>query len=163
MYISEKEAMDVIEISSWRNLSKDKFMRFLSLLPNLDKETQLRAIEQIPNIAHFIMDTNEKIIEVSRNITDKNKEATDVHIGALKEIQVCFQDQLKRENSSNEDKILFSEKLLDIARIYVELDKTNKGFLEKHFGIIASVVVLGFGIVIWIVSGRGTGLKLPKL
>ncbi|MCL2198021.1 MAG: hypothetical protein FWB80_08660 [Defluviitaleaceae bacterium] len=163
MYISEKEAMDVIEISSWRNLSKDKFMKFLSLLPDLDKETQLRAIEQIPNIAHFIMDTNEKIIESSKNITDKNKEATDVLIDALKEIQVCFQEQLKREDLSTEDRMLFSEKLLDIARIYVELDKTNKGFLESHLGIIVSVAVLGLGIVTWIIGGRGTGLKLPKL
>ena len=163
MYISEKEAMDAVEISSWRNLSKDKFMRFLSLLPDLDKETQLRAIEQIPNITHFIVDTNEKIIEASKSITDKNKETMDVLISALGEIQVCFQEQLKREDLSIEDRMLFSEKLLDLARIYVELDKTNKGFLEKHFGIIASVVVLGLGIITWVIGGKGTGLKLTKL
>lgn len=163
MYVSEKEAKDALAIPSWKNLSKDKFMNFLAILPDLDKETQLRAIEQIPNIANLIVSTNEKIIEASKNITEKNKEATDALINSLNEIQSCFQEQVKRKDISDEGRMFFGEKLTDLSKIYIELDKVNKGFLEKHFGIIISAAVLGLGIITWIVSGRGGGLKLPKL
>ena len=77
-------------------------MNFLAILPDLDKETQLRAIEQIPNIANLIMATNEKIIEASKNITGKNKETTDVIINSLKEMQLCFQEQLEKKETSDE-------------------------------------------------------------
>jgi len=163
MSISDKEALEILAIPSWRNLSRDKFMNFLALLPDLDKETQLRAIEQMPSISNFILETNAKIIEASKNVTEKNKEATDILINSLNEMQMCFQEQLKREDLSYEDRMLFCEKLIDLAKIYVELDKTNKGFLEKHFGIIVSTAILGLGIIAWIVGGRGGSLKLPKL
>jgi hypothetical protein len=163
MSISEKQAMDALSISTWRNLSKDRFMSFLSLLPDLDKEVQLRAIEQIPNIANLIIATNERIIEASKDITEKNREATESLVSSLNEIQSCFQEQLKREDLTIEERILFSEKLMDLAKIYVDLDKTNKGFLERHFGTIVSAAVLGLGIIVWVVGGRGGGLKFPKL
>jgi len=121
----------------------------------LDKETQLRAIEQIPSIVSYITDTNAKIIEVSKSITEKNKETVDVVIDSLKEMQICFQELLKTEHLSTEDKILFSDKLMELAKIYVELDKTNKGFLEKHLNTILAALTLGIGVVAWIIGGRG--------
>jgi len=153
----ENEAMEMLAISSWKNLSKDKFMNFLAILPDLDKETQFRAIEQIPNIVNYIMDANEKIIEASKGITEKNKETTHAIINSLKEMQLCFQEQLKIEDSL-EGKMFFSEKLMENAKILVELDKENKGFLERHFGLITSACVLGLGVVAWIISGR-SGFK----
>ena len=159
MNVSETEAKKALGIETWRNLSQDKFMNFLALLPDLDKETQLRAIEQIPNIVGFIVNSNEKIIEASKNITEKNKEATDMLINSLREMQTCFQDQLKREDLSTDDRLLFSERLIELAKIYVEIDKTNKGFLEKHFGIIVSAAILGLGIITWVVGGKGGGFK----
>lgn len=159
MSLSEKEALEKLAIPSWKYLSKDKFMSFLSFLPDLDKETQFRAIEQIPNIISYITAMNEKIIEASKTITDNNKETTSLIVDSLNEMQMCFQDLLKREGLSTEDKILFSEKLMDLAKIYVELDKTNKGFLEKHFSDFLTVAsVLGIGIIAWILT-RQVNLK----
>jgi hypothetical protein len=132
MTVSENQAMSTLGISSWRNLSKDKFMNFLTLLPDLDKETQLCAIRQIPNIIGYIVSVNQNIIETSKDIIEKNKETTDSIIEALKEIQSCFLELLKKEELSAEERMFFADKLMDNSQLLLELDKTNKVFLKEH-------------------------------
>ena len=49
--VSVEEVKNALKIDSFRNLSKDKIMEFVSLIPNMDKEVAINIIEQYPAFA----------------------------------------------------------------------------------------------------------------
>ena len=46
-YNDEQSVMQDLGISSWRNLSKDKFMNFVAAMPDMTDEVRLKIIEQL--------------------------------------------------------------------------------------------------------------------
>lgn len=46
--VSESDVKSALNIDSFRNLSKDKIMEFVSLIPNMDKDVALAIINQFP-------------------------------------------------------------------------------------------------------------------
>lgn len=54
---SEKDVMKRLNIDTWRNLSRDKFLAFVAEMPSMDKEVALKAIEQSPNFKSMVSET----------------------------------------------------------------------------------------------------------
>ena len=52
-YNSEVDVKEVLGIESWRNLSKDTFLRFLAAMPEIDREVALELIGQILSLIHI--------------------------------------------------------------------------------------------------------------
>ena len=48
---TENEVKKALAIDSFRNISKDKIMEFVSAIPNMDKEVAVKIIEQFPSYA----------------------------------------------------------------------------------------------------------------
>jgi hypothetical protein len=55
-YKSEIEIMRDLEIDNWRNLSRDKILRFVAMMPEMDKEIAIKVIEQFPEFRKFAVD-----------------------------------------------------------------------------------------------------------
>ena len=54
---SEDEVKKALGIESWRNLSKDKIVKFAAMMPDMGKEVSMKLIEQLPKFADFAIDT----------------------------------------------------------------------------------------------------------
>ena len=46
---TENDVKKALAIDSFRNISKDKIMEFVSAIPNMDKEVAIKIIEQFPS------------------------------------------------------------------------------------------------------------------
>lgn len=46
--VTENEVKKALAIDSFRNMTKDKIMEFVSAIPNMDKEVAIKIIEQFP-------------------------------------------------------------------------------------------------------------------
>lgn len=46
--VSTEQVKQALGIESFRNLSKDKIIEFVSLIPNMDKEVSISIINQFP-------------------------------------------------------------------------------------------------------------------
>ena len=46
--ISEKKVLKKLGISDFRHMTKDKIVKFANMLPYMDKEVALKALEQFP-------------------------------------------------------------------------------------------------------------------
>lgn len=46
--VSEEQVKDALQINKFSELSKDKIMEFVSLIPNMDKEVAIAIINQFP-------------------------------------------------------------------------------------------------------------------
>ncbi|MDT2767760.1 hypothetical protein P7G58_02615 [Globicatella sulfidifaciens] len=51
--VSGDEVKSALGIKNFRNLSKDKIMEFVSLIPNMDKEVAIEIIRQFPSFVDF--------------------------------------------------------------------------------------------------------------
>ena len=52
-YVSETSVKKALKIDNFRNLSKDKIMQFVSMIPYIDKEVAIAIINQFPEFVDF--------------------------------------------------------------------------------------------------------------
>ena len=65
--LSEEQVKTVLQIDSFRNLSKDKIMEFASLIPHMDKDVAIAIINQFP----VYVESSRNIIEQCNTMCDK--------------------------------------------------------------------------------------------
>ena len=54
--LTDSAAKKLLKIDTWRNMSKDKFIQFVSNLDRMDPEVAKKAIEQFPNFSRLVSD-----------------------------------------------------------------------------------------------------------
>lgn len=148
-YNNEEQIKKGLKIKTWRELSKDKFIQYLKLAPNIDKEVHLKILEQVPN---FVSLTTE-ISKGALSVAEKNKETTSEMLDILKEVITSFTDLSKQENISSEERRFIIENTIRIAEIINQMDERNKGFLKEVLKVVGwlgafAIIVLGvvFGV-----------------
>ena len=62
--ISEKDLLRLLDIPSFRHISKDKLVSFVSTLPEIDPEVAKKALEQFPDFATAMIEITERYKEV---------------------------------------------------------------------------------------------------
>ena len=69
---NEEELKRKMGIESWRNLSKDKFLTFVSDLPNMSNEVAIKVIEQFPDFKSLVLDSLNQIQEQAEKAVGAN-------------------------------------------------------------------------------------------
>lgn len=61
--LSEDQVKEILNINNFRELSKDKIIKFAAMMPEMDKEVAMKMIDKFPEFKQFaneIMNTLEK-------------------------------------------------------------------------------------------------------
>lgn len=138
--LTEKQVLKKLNISDFRHLSKDKVMKFASMLPNMDPEVAKKALEQFPEFAK----TTKDILVDYKQILEKGMESNDKSImscyDASKLIIASLQKELEKEELTFEERKYIVDKMLEVSRMMNEKDTENKKFL-LGLSMVAGVVV----------------------
>lgn len=161
--ISERQVKDALNIESFRNLSKDKIMEFVSLIPLMDKDVAMSIIAQFPSYSEMAKWMVEALTKTCDTVIAHNSKSQNEVISAYRRILDDLGDALKRENISPEERDSIANKMIEIADKMSQKDTENKSFLawitkNKKYVIVAALV---FGATILGVSVKGK--QLPKL
>jgi hypothetical protein len=149
-YKSEAEIMKVLEIDTWRNLSKDKILQFVALMPEMDKEVAIKVIEQFPEFRQFAMDALSVLEKEHTATLASNRESqAEVH-RAFQEVRAILASELKRDDLTSEDRMLIIDKIMESANQEFAKDSENKRFLDTLFGkaAMAGGAAIALGIVV---------------
>ncbi|MCB4943710.1 hypothetical protein LGV92_06415 [Streptococcus mutans] len=161
--VSVEEVKNALNIESFRNLSKDKVMEFISLIPNMDKDLAIKIVEQFPSYADYSQNIVKQLNMLCEKALDRNdngqKEAIEAYRKVLDELSVLLQ---KEETSVDERKYI-TEQMIATADKIAAKDTENKEFLEKIIkcGSYVALGVLVIGATILGVNVRGK--DIPKL
>ena len=161
--VSVEEVKNALNIESFRNLSQDKVMEFVSLIPNMDKDLAIKIVEQFPSYADYsqnIVKQLNMLCEKALELNDNSQtEAIEVYKKVLDELSVLLQ---KEETSVDERKYI-TEKMIEVADKIAIKDTENKEFLEKiiKYGGYVALGALAIGVTILGVNVRGK--DIPKL
>ena len=101
--VSVEEVKNALKIDSFRNLSKDKIMEFVSLIPNMDKEVAIKIIEQYPAFAKLSESMVAQLNKMCDTALEKNEESQRLTIQAYKQILDELSNQLHMEDISKEE------------------------------------------------------------
>ena len=156
-YKNELQIKKALGIENWRNLSRDKVIRFAAMMPDMDKEVMIEIIKSFPEFTKYGNDLLESLRETIQKTIDKNSE--DYHMGLtiIQETQIICKEQLSRTDISAEERVLIWNNLMEVTKMVPVMDKENKKFYEflnnKYFkattaALAAAVVFIGGKVIL---------------
>lgn len=162
-YLSEEQVKQALHIESFRELSKDKIMEFVSLIPNMDKDVAMSIISQFPAYADSAKTMIEQMNVMCGNILADNHESRQMAVSAYYKILDSLQKRLDSPDISEDEQKAITKMMIDIADKIAAKDTENKQFLTGLFKygsmLIGGVVVIGATIL----GVQVKGTKLPSL
>lgn len=141
---NEGELLKELGMESWRNLSKEKMIRFAAMMPDMDKEVALKIIQQLPEFTKFALEALNVMEKEHANTLSSNKDSQENVHKAYQDIRDILKGELKHENISSEEKKYILELIMETGKKEAEKDSENKQFLG---GLFQSAAV-GVGAVL---------------
>lgn len=157
--IDEAKALRMLDIPDFRHLSKEKAVQLVSMLDRVDPSVAMAVLEQYPQFAKIVLETFTswkesvaKALEENGKISHETVAAVGAainHLGAL----------LAREDISENERAQIADRMIELAKLARDIDKTNKDFILKVLGIAGGVVV---GVGATAAAVLGVNIKLPS-
>ena len=139
--LSEQKVLKKLGITDFRHMTKDKVVKFASMLPFMDPEVAKKALEQFPAFKDLASD----LVGQYKIVIDKALEGNEANQNAFCEacnnIILSLQNELDNDNLTSEDRDRIENKMIQVAGMLGENDEKNKNFLLKVLGIMAATVV----------------------
>ncbi|WP_353708209.1 hypothetical protein ABRQ22_00520 [Cellulosimicrobium sp. ES-005] len=147
--MSEQEVMDALEIDSWRNLSRDKIMRFAALMPEMDREVALAVVSQFPAFTRFALGTL-SFLERTGDSTRESNKSSQKHVhDAYRDVREALKGRLAQEDLAPEEERIIIQSMMETADRESAKDTENKQFLESLFnkGALVAGATIAAGLV----------------
>lgn len=123
-------------------MTKDKIVKFASMLPYMDPEVAKKALEQFPAFKDLASDLVTQYKGIIDKAIDGNEVSQKAFYDACNSIIQSLQKELEDDDITSEEKDRIEEKMIRVAQMIGEKDSENKGFLLKVLGIGAFVVTI---------------------
>ena len=136
--MDEAEIKQALGIESWRNLSKDKMIRFAAMMPDMDTEVALKIIEQFPVFKDFALDVVGSMERAQEATLSANTQSHEHVHRAFQDIREILKGELEKDDLSWEEKRYIIEQIHETGREQFNKDSENKQFLD---GVLAKVLV----------------------
>ena len=137
---SEDEVKKAMKITSFRNLSKDKVMEFVSLIPRVDKEVAIAIIDQFPVYTEYALNMMSQLNEMCDKVLKSADTSQIATIEAYKKILDDLGEILKRGDITPEERKQITDQMIVIADRISVINAEHKKFLEKIYGYSAAAI-----------------------
>lgn len=146
---TEDAVKKAMNIDSFRNLSKSKVIKFVSMLPQMDRDVAISVINQFPNYISTASEMVKQLKDVCDIVLGNNDSSTKTVADAYKSILEDLGEVLKRDDLSVEERERITSQMIDVADKLSAKDTENKYFLlmiEKNavFAVLSIVSILAF-------------------
>lgn len=145
--LTEKDVLKKLGIKDFRHLSKKNVMEFASNLHLMDPEVAIEAIRQFPKFAENV----KEVMSIYKEIVLKEYETNSQSVKDFNKSCDMVIDQLgrllKKEELSFEEKGRVMDKIMEILKMRMEMDKEDKKHRQSIFKSICGVFVAVIGIM----------------
>ena len=165
-YKKESQVLEALGIESFRNITKDKVIQLFSMMPDVDKDLQIKLVEQIPQLKDIVIANMDALKDAYHQALASNDSSQQQVADALQETRAIFNSELGKDLSPEQRESIYLI-LMELAKMQIAKDSENKEFIEALFLNVAKVtfVVIGATFAFWAGTRTGSdgGLnRLPK-
>ncbi|MFD4716732.1 hypothetical protein ACFWN5_44810 [Streptomyces sp. NPDC058430] len=153
-YKNQAEIKKALGIEDWRNLSKDKVIRFAAMMPNMDTEVALKIIEQFPSFKDFAKDAVSAIERAHESTLSANNQSQEHVHRACQEVRDILKGELDKDNLSWEEKKFLIEQIQETARMQFQKDSESKQFLDGALKKVLVGATAAVALCVAFVGGR---------
>lgn len=158
--MSEQEVLNLLNISNFRYLSKDKIMSFASMFLHMDSETAMKVIEQFPHYAEALKEALSDFKEVvSLGLKSNDESIRQYYLVATTNITV-LQKQLEREDLSFDERKQVFKMMLQVQEMLDFKDSENKKYNLNIILLTGTIFVVVLGIAASLL-GASTNIRSP--
>lgn len=161
--VTVDDVKKALNIESFRNLSKDKIMEFVSLIPSMDRELAIAIVNKFPAYAEMAVDMVQCMGTMCEKALESNNASQKDTIEAYQTILNSLSKLLEKDNITEEERLSITEKMIEVADKIAAKDTENKNFLNDILRYGSSLIggALILGAVILGVNAKGK--NIPKI
>lgn len=153
--LSEQQALEKLGVNSFREISKNNILDFMSTLPDMDREVAIKALEQFPEFSKCtisaLSDYKEMLLSALENEKTGHESACEAYMITINSLKKL----LETDNLSFNQKMKIAEKMNELGdKISKETDGHREWLLSALD--VAGKTCLGFICV----TGTLLGLKI---
>lgn len=161
--VTEEQVKKALKIDSFRNLSKDKVMEFVSLIPQMDRKVAISIINQFPEYADLATQMVEQLNVLCDRAMLSNDKSQSEAIQAYKKILEELGKMLEDGELTFEEKQIVTDKMILVADKIAAKDSENKKWLNALLKIGAGVGLFALGLGAAILGVNIKGRDIPQL
>ena len=139
--LTEQKVLKKLGISDFRHMTKDKIVKFASMLPYMDPEVAKKALDQFPAFKELVSQLVVEYKAIVEKVLAENTASQDAFYTACNSILESLQRELQSHDLTQEEKDRIENKMLEVAKLIGEKDSANKRFLVKVIAIASFAVV----------------------
>ena len=153
-YKNEGELKRALEIDTWRNLSRDKMIKFVAMMPDMDKELALKVVEQFPDFKNFVSGALDVIGQRYESALNHNKQSQDNFHQSIRETREILKRELEKDDLTWEQKKHILDLIMETLKLESAKDSENKRFLDSLFGKVTLVTAAAIAVGATVLGGR---------
>ena len=127
--VDEQQLMNELGIENWNQLSKDKFISYLKLIPSTDPEIIKLTIKELPKFADLAKSAIGSIKEVGNEALKGNKENLENFNKQFDIVLESLRECLKDGELTFDEKTYIINQMREILDLSSKKDKENKNFI----------------------------------
>ncbi|MDR1641495.1 MAG: hypothetical protein LBT59_17520 [Clostridiales bacterium] len=160
--LSEEDVKKVLDIESFRHLSKAKVIGFISQIPGMNTDLAKKIIDRIPDFVDFLANMVESLKSTSESVLRANSESQKSADEMDQQILNCFEKQLEKADTPEERSSIY-DKMLTVSARKSARDTENKSFLKNITKINSSIIGTSIVLTAAILGVNIKGAKIPRL
>ncbi|GHB84884.1 hypothetical protein GCM10010347_64750 [Streptomyces cirratus] len=152
--VNEAAIRRKLGIPNWRNLSKDKVLRFAAAMPEMATEVRLKLIEQFPAFKDLGKADIDAVTEAHKATLAANENSQKHFYQASQDQRDALRADLGRDDLSWEQREALHDRLDQNVRQVNEKDSESKQFLGAGMKVVAAAGVAALGLGVVFVGGK---------
>lgn len=163
---TKDEVKEALGITDLRNMSIDKVVELVSLIPQMDKDLAMSIVGEFSNYVEMSKAMVKEMGEICDTVIKENKDSHLETIASYRQIINSLDEALSDDNLTFEEKLKITDKMIEVADKISAKDTEQKEFyievLRYKKYVIGAVLFLGASILGVNIKGGVKG-KLPKI
>ncbi|MFD4032411.1 hypothetical protein ACFWVP_18260 [Streptomyces sp. NPDC058637] len=156
-YVNEAAVKRKLGIPNWRNLSKDKVLKFAAAMPEMATEVRLKLIEQFPAFKDLGKADIDAVTEAHKSTLAANENSQNHFYKASQDQRDALQADLGRDNLSWEQREALYDRFDRNVQRVGEKDSENKHFLGAGMKLVATAGAAALALSVVYVGGKIAG------
>lgn len=158
--LNEQQVLKELGVKDFRHVSKDKLMKFASMLGDMDPEVAKKALDQFPECAKTASEIVARYKDVAEKGITANEESEKEFYSACNRILDSLEKDLDRGGLTFEERNKITDKMIDVAERMSAKDQESKDFIRQVVFSVAGVAALGI-LTLGSVLGGNAEIHLP--
>ncbi|MGW5768788.1 hypothetical protein ACWEVY_06530 [Streptomyces longwoodensis] len=155
--VNESAVKRKLGIPSWRNLSKDKVLKFAAAMPEMATEVRLKLIEQFPAFKDLGKTNIDAVTEAHKSTLAANENSQNHFYKASQDQRDALQADLGRDDLSWAQREALHDRLDQNVRWVGEKDSESKQFMGAGMKMVAAAGAAALGLGVVFVGGKIAG------